>query len=87
MARKAFDIRLLSHYPQGQRCLDTCLSNGWLPGNGDILRLVRLWDEVDQGVRSEQTEINPVRLRFARWLVQQGRISDEINPGPSPERR
>ena len=85
MARKAFDERLLTHHPAGQACLDACLANGWLPGNGDVLRLVRLWDEVHEGKRTE-TELSPERLSFARWLVQHGRLSEDLaaQTPPSP---
>lgn len=95
MARKAFDERLLTHHPQGKRCFDACLANGWLPGNADILRLVRLWDDVAAG-RCSDSELSPTRLRFARWLVAHGRIGEDINPsqpktqegqGSNPERR
>ena len=94
MARKFFDPRLLTHHPQGQRCMDTCLANGWLPSSGDVIRLVRLWDEVDQGRRSD-TGLDKFRLDFVKWMVEHGRISDEINQPnkskegfrPNPERR
>lgn len=74
---RAFDPRLLTDHPAGQACLDTCLANGWLPGNGDILGLVKLWDQVKEGRRSEG-EPTSKRLAFARWLVTHGRISEEM---------
>ena len=73
------DERLLSHHPAGQACYEVCLANGWAPRSGDVIRLVRLWDEVRRGRRSETT-ISPARLEFARWLVTQGRLS-EYAPG------
>lgn len=65
-AQKAKDERLLTHH--------LCLNNGWDPTDADVVRLVRLWDEVQQGRRSE-FHLSPDRLRFARWLVAHGRIS------------
>ena len=73
-----FDERLFSHLPQGQACLDTCLANGWLPRTGDIVRLVRLWDEVHEGRRTDGVKIGNNRLKFARWLITHGRISDQL---------
>ncbi|MBI3973758.1 MAG: hypothetical protein HY332_20980 [Chloroflexi bacterium] len=76
--RKPFDERLLTHHPAGRACLDACLANGWQPANGDVLRLVRLWDEVRQGKRSEDA-LAPARLQFARWLIQTGRLNEGFN--------
>ena len=73
--RKALDQRLLTHHPAGQACLDICLANGWQPTNADILRLVNLWDQVREGLRSE-VALSPARLEFARWLYRQGRIGE-----------
>ncbi|MGH2350942.1 MAG: hypothetical protein ACRDI2_10385 [Chloroflexota bacterium] len=75
-AAKPFDQRLLSHHPAGKACVDACLANGWQPGNGDVLRLVRLWDEVRQGRRSE-VPLSRRRLQFARWLVEHGHIGED----------
>ncbi len=74
-ANHAFDPRLLSHHPAGKACLAACLANGWQPKNGDVLRLIRLWDEVRQGRRSE-VPLSPTRLAFARWLVEHGRLGE-----------
>jgi hypothetical protein len=72
---QSIDERLLTHHPAGKACLEVCLANGWRPGSGDILRLVRLWDEVRHGQRSE-TALSKAHLEFARWLREHGRISD-----------
>jgi hypothetical protein len=72
---RSIDERLLMHHPAGKACLDVCLAHGWLPTNADVLRLVRLWDEVHQGRRSETTLSRP-RLEFARWLFERGRLSE-----------
>lgn len=65
---------LLTHHPAGRACIQICLNNGWEPTGGDFVRLVRLWEEVRQGERSEQ--ILPLHgLKFARWLYAHGRIS------------
>ena len=80
MARRgsqSFDSRLLSHHPAGKQCLDVCTANGWQPNNADVLRLVRLWDEVRRGQRSE-VAISPARLQFARWLVTTGRLGEDL---------
>lgn len=69
------DERLLSHHPAGKACLDVCLANGWLPGSGDVVRLVRLWDEVHAGMRSEEA-LSVAHLEFARWLLETGRINE-----------
>ena len=74
---RSFDSRLLSHHPAGKECLEVCIANGWQPNNGDLLRLVRLWDEVRRGQRSE-VAIAPARLQFARWLVANGRIGEDL---------
>ncbi len=73
--RKVFDERLLTHHPAGQACLDVCMSNGWQPNNADVIRLVRLWDQVRQGRRSE-VALSPARLEYARWLYRQGKINE-----------
>ena len=77
-SRLRFDERLLLHHPAGQTCLEVCTANGWAPDSSDVLRLVRLWSEVRDGRRSE-TELSPVRLEFARWLVQTGRIREDAD--------
>jgi hypothetical protein len=74
-AKRALDERLLTHHPAGQECLDVCHANGWHPTSGDVLRLVQLWDQVQQGHRSETT-LSPTRLEFARWLYRQGKINE-----------
>ncbi len=76
MARRAnhrLDLRLLSHHPAGEACLSACLANGWQPQNADVIRLIRLWDEVRQGRRSE-VPLSPARLAFARWLIEHGHL-------------
>jgi hypothetical protein len=73
--RKAFDERLLTHHPAGQACVDVCLSNGWQPASGDVIRLVRLWDQVRQGQRSE-VALSSARLEYARWLYRHGKINE-----------
>ena len=78
--RTAFDPRLLAHHPAGQACLAACQANGWEPQSGDVVRLVRLWDEVHQGRRSEAS-LSPNRLAFARWLVEHGRIGEGLPEG------
>jgi hypothetical protein len=75
VTRKALDERLLSHHPAGQSCLDVCLANGWEPTSADVIRMVRLWDQVRQGQRSEEA-LSPTRLDFARWLYRQGKINE-----------
>ncbi|KKQ66922.1 MAG: hypothetical protein US86_C0002G0039 [Candidatus Daviesbacteria bacterium GW2011_GWA2_38_24] len=72
--RSPFDERLLSHHPAGKACFDTCLANSWQPRSGDVLRLVRLWDEVQQGKRSEW--VYSPRMEFVRWLFENGRINE-----------
>lgn len=79
-ANGPFDARLLSHHPAGKQCLDACIANGWAPGPGDVVRLVRLWSEVHDGRRSEAGLSQP-RLRFARWLHQTGRINEQDAAG------
>lgn len=74
-SNNALDRRLLTHHPAGQQCLDVCNANGWQPGNGDVLRLVKLWDEVRQGRRSE-VALDAAHLGFARWLIANGRLSE-----------
>ena len=73
--RQVFDDRLASHHPAGKACLDVCLANGWQPSNGDVLRLVKFWDQVRQGRHSE-AELSPSRLEYARWLYRHGRINE-----------
>ncbi len=73
--RRRFDERLLTHHPAGKLCLDICLANGWQPESADILRLVKLWDEVRQGRRSE-VPLSRRRIEFARWLVAHGRLNE-----------
>jgi hypothetical protein len=74
---KKLDERLLTHHPAGRTCYEVCQANGWTPGNGDLLRLVKLWDEVRQGRRTE-VALSPARLGFARWLVQTGRLTEDL---------
>ena len=78
--RKVLDQRLLSHHPAGQACLDVCQANGWQPTNADVIRLVRLWDQVRQGGRSE-VALSPPHLAYARWLYQHGRINEGEDAG------
>lgn len=75
VTRKAFDERLLTHHPAGQSCLDACQANGWQPTSADVIRLVRLWDQVRQGKRSE-VALSPTRLEYARWLYRHGKINE-----------
>ena len=77
-ARTRFDERLLQHHPAGRTCLDVCTANGWAPESSDVIRLVRLWSEVRDGLRSE-TELSPARLEFARWLKEHGRIGEGLS--------
>ena len=77
-ARRRFDERLVLHHPAGQDCLDVCTANGWAPESGDVVRLVRLWSEVREGRRSE-VDLSPTRLEFARWLIQNGRINEQLD--------
>jgi hypothetical protein len=77
-ARVRFDERLLHHHPAGQACLEVCTANGWAPESSDVIRLVRLWSEVKDGLRSE-VELSPSRLEFARWLKEHGRIGEELD--------
>lgn len=72
---RSLDERLLTHHPAGKACLEVCTANGWIPESGDLVRLVRLWDEVRQGRRSE-VALSRARLGFARWLVSQGRLNE-----------
>ena len=71
-------VRLQTSQPgqqsQGQTCLDICRSNGWEPTEGDVVRLVKLWDKTRQGKWSERLLSLP-RLEFARWLYEHGKIS------------
>ncbi len=78
-AKKALDERLLTHHPAGKACVDVCHANGWHPTNADVLRLVQLWDQVHQGLRSEST-LSPARLDFVRWLYRQGKINEGGEP-------
>jgi hypothetical protein len=75
--RAKFDDRLLKHHPAGKACFDVCLANGWFPTSGDVVRLVRLWDEVHSGTRSE-VALSVAHLEFARWLRQTGRIGEDV---------
>jgi hypothetical protein len=75
---RSLDERLLTHHPAGRACLEICTANGWRPESGDLVRLVRLWDEVRQGRRSEAA-LSRARLGFARWLVSQGRLNEGSN--------
>jgi hypothetical protein len=79
-ADDSLDHRLLRDHPAGRACIDACRANGWQPATGDVVRLVRLWDEVRRGRRSE-VPLSRHRLHFARWLVQHGRIGEGIAPG------
>jgi len=79
-ADDSLDHRLLRDHPAGRACVDACLANGWQPATGDVVRLVRLWDEVRRGRRSEVPLSRP-HLDFARWLVQHGRIGEGDTPG------
>jgi hypothetical protein len=73
--RGPLDERLLTHHPAGRLCLEICLAYGWQPSSADVLRLVRLWDEVRQGRRSDTT-LSLKRLQFVKWLYQQGKIGE-----------
>jgi hypothetical protein len=73
--RKAFDERLLTHHPAGQACVEVCLSHGWQPNSADVIRLVKLWDQVRQGQRSE-VALSQTRLEYARWLYVNGKINE-----------
>lgn len=75
VTRRGLDERLLTHHPAGKACLETCLANGWQPSSADVLRLVRLWDEVRNGQHSE-VAISPTRLAYARWLYRHGKINE-----------
>lgn len=77
-SRRRFDERLLLHHPAGKACLEVCTAYGWAPDSSDVIRLVRLWSEVRDGRRSE-VELSPVRLEFARWLWQTGRLREELD--------
>ena len=77
-ARVRFDERLLDHHPAGRECLEVCTANGWAPTSSDVVRLVRLWSEVRDGVRSE-TDLSPSRLEFARWLKERGKINEALD--------
>lgn len=80
MAKRAadsLDKGLLSHHPAGQTCVDVCLANGWQPQSKDVVRLVQLWEEVHQGRRSE-VSLSPAHLGFARWLIEHGRLSEDV---------
>jgi len=76
-ARVRLDERLLQHHPAGQACLEVCTANGWAPESSDVLRLVQLWSEVKDGLRSE-VQLSPARLEFARWLKEHGRIGEQL---------
>ncbi len=72
MAKKLTQIvdqRLLSHHPAGQKCFDVCYANGWIPENDDILRLVGLWSEVQEGRRRE-VPLSENHIRFTRFLIE-----------------
>ena len=73
--RTAFDERLLTHHPAGRILLEICQANSWQPTDSDVVRLVKLRQEVRDGRRSE-VALNPNRLGFARWLVKHSRISE-----------
>lgn len=73
---KPLDPRLFTHHPAGKACLEVCTANGWLPTSGDLVRLIRLWDEVKEGRRSE-TALSLAHLEFARWLIEHGRIGED----------
>jgi hypothetical protein len=79
-ADDSLDHRLLRDHPAGRACVDACRANGWQPATGDVVRLVRLWDEVRRGRRSE-VPLSRHHLDFARWLVQHGRIGEGNAPG------
>ena len=82
--RKAFDERLLTHHPAGQTCVEVCLAHGWQPNSGDVIRLVRLWDQVRQGLRRE-VALSRTRLEYARWLYRHGKINEGEAGAPSVE--
>jgi hypothetical protein len=76
-ARVRFDERLLDHHPAGRECLEVCTANGWAPESSDVIRMVRLWSEVRDGLRSE-SNLSPARLEFARWLKEHGKIGEAL---------
>jgi hypothetical protein len=77
-SRTRFDERLVQHHPAGQTCVDVCAANGWAPESADVVRLIRLWSEVREGRRSE-ADLSPARLEFARWLIQRGRLNEDVD--------
>ena len=77
-ATPSIDQRLLTHHPAGQACLDACTAHGWTPENADVVRLVKLWSEVHEGLRSEVALSKP-HLDFARWLRNHGRINEGLD--------
>ncbi len=83
-SRERFDNRLITDHPAGRDCIDACTANGWAPQNADVLRLISLWTEVREGKRTEHA-LSPVRLEFARWLVQRGRINEDLESEKSSE--
>ena len=77
-AARGLDTRLLSHHPAGQACLDACTANGWVPESADVVRLVKLWSEVQEGLHDE-VQLSKSRLNFARWLRNHGRINEGLD--------
>jgi hypothetical protein len=75
---QAVDERLLTHHPAGKQCLEVCQANGWQPASGDVVRLVQLWHAVRQGRHSEDA-LSPNRIGFAKWLVRNGRLSEDAS--------
>jgi hypothetical protein len=56
-------------------CLETCTAFGWMPSRDHVFRMIALRDEVRRGVRHEDGE-NAARMRYVKWLVEQGLISE-----------
>jgi hypothetical protein len=56
-------------------CLEICTAFGWMPSRDHLFRMISLRDDVRNGVRHEDGE-NVARLRYVRWLVDQGLISE-----------
>lgn len=57
-------------------CLKICLEEGWRPENSDVQRLVRLKDRVRRRVTSDFYPVDK-KQDFVRWLVNQGKLSDQ----------
>lgn len=88
--RQIFDERLLTQFPEGKLCYDTCLTNGWTPKNGDIIRLVTLRYKFRDGKLSEYfpqnqgpIEENKTAL-FYKWLRERGRLASDTTEEAVP---